>query len=73
MAVRKIRNGQVTDASESHYCIDEGDIKPVNTKLDGNGVPIPYIITGSDLIENLDAGGINVYIFSEKSNSWNKI
>ena len=73
MTVRKLRNGIQVDAHESHYAIDEGDIKPLNNTLDENGVPIPYIITGSELVENLDVGGINIYIFSEKSNSWNKI
>lgn len=73
MAVRLLRKGQETNIAEKHYCIDEGDIKPINGGIDENGKVISGIITGSDLIENLDAGGINVYIYSEKNNSWNLI
>lgn len=70
MAIRLLRRGEETNIAEKHYAIDEGDIKPVNGGLDENGKAIRGIITGSDLIEVLDAGGINVYIYSEKSNTW---
>jgi hypothetical protein len=72
MAVRLLRNGENVNISELHYAIDEGSIFPTNP-LDENGNIITKIITGSDLIEVLDAGGINTYIFSEKSNSWKLI
>ena len=70
MTVRLLRKGQETSVAEKHYCIDQGDTKPINGNLDANGKIISGIITGSDLIEILDAGGINAYIYSEKSNSW---
>lgn len=72
MAVRLLRNGENVNISEKHFCIDEGEIKPINP-LDENGNQIIKIITGSDLVEVLDTGGINTYIFSEKSNSWKLI
>ena len=70
MAVRLLRNGENVNIAEKHYCIDEGESFPQNNKYDKEGNLIIEIITGSDLIEILDAGGINTYIFSEKSNSW---
>ena len=73
MAVRLLRNGENVNIAEKHYCIDGGGIFPVNNKYDKEGNLIIEIITGSDLIEILDAGGINTYIFSEKSNSWKAI
>ena len=70
MAIRLLRRGEVTNVAERHYAIDEGDTKPVNNGIDENGKVIKGIITGSDLIEVLDVGGINTYIYSEKSNTW---
>lgn len=73
MAVRLLRNGDETQIAEKHYAIDEGDTMPINTRHDEKGNLIIDIITGSDLIEVLSSGGINTYIFSEKSNSWKLI
>ena len=70
MAIRLLRTGDHVNITEKHYAIDEGEVKPVNNRHDEKGNLIIDIITGSDLIEILDAGGINTYIFSEKSNSW---
>ena len=73
MTIRKLRSGQQTNIAESHYHIDENDIKPINGNLDVNGKIISGIITGSTLIENLDLGGIKAYVYSEKNNSWNPL
>ena len=73
MTVRLLRQGQQTNIAEKNYHIDENDTKPVNGGVDANGKIISGIITGSTLIENLDAGGINAYTFSEKNNSWNPL
>lgn len=69
MAIRLLRNGENVNIAEKHFCIDEGEIKPVN-ELDEYGNQITKIITGSDLVEVLDAGGSKIYLFSEKNNTW---
>ena len=70
MAIRLLRNGDETQVAEKHFAIEEGDTMPINTRHDEKGNLIIDIITGSDLIEVLSAGGVNTYIFSEKTNSW---
>lgn len=73
MTIRLLRKGQQTNIAERSYRCDEGDAFPINGNLDSNGKVISGIITGSELIENLDAGGIKAYIYSEKNNSWNPL
>ena len=70
MAIRLLRNGDSVNITEKHYAIDEGETKPINNKQDEKGNLIIEIITGSDLIEILDAGGCKAYLFSEKNNAW---
>ena len=70
MSARLIRDGGRIVVSDKEYVIEEGEEKPINTRHDENGNLIIDIIKGSTLIEILDAGGINTYIFSEKTNSW---